>query len=98
MAKVALITGCYSGIGLALCYSLDKQTDKSGKKVWRVFASARDINSIRNLADDGLEVIQLDVTQKASVENAIAQVIAKANTIDLVICNAGKVSLLFVGS
>lgn len=69
------------------------QVDSKGKKLWRVFASARKLESLLKLKEDGIETVQLDVTKQESVDAAIAAVLKAAHTIDLVICNAGKASL-----
>lgn len=96
MSKVAVVTGCSSGIGLALCYSLDKQVDSKGKKLWRVFATALTLEMIQNLKEDGFDTVQLDVTQQDSVDAAFAHILTMVKTIDLVICNAGMYSIKHV--
>ena len=85
---VALITGCSRGIGLrtALHFS---------RKGHTVFASMRDTSiagELENAArDEGLsiEILQLDVTDDASVQRAVAKVLDAAGRIDVLVNNAG---------
>lgn len=58
---VVLITGCSSGIGKAL--SLEFKKHKC-----RVFASARNLSKIEDLRYEGIDVVQLDVTNADSIE------------------------------
>jgi NAD(P)-dependent dehydrogenase (short-subunit alcohol dehydrogenase family) len=90
MQKVILITGASSGFGR-------DTTETLSKAGHRVFASMRDIGGhneahAESLRRRGLDVVELDVTSDASVEKAVAEVIAKAGRLDVVINNAGIAS------
>ena len=91
--KTVLVTGSSSGFGKVIAESLSRRG-------YQVFASMRNANSRNSGARDqllelaarerlSLSVIDLDVTDEASVDGAIAQVIADAEKIDVLINNAG---------
>ncbi len=77
--SVALITGASSGIGLLTAQVLRRRG-------YRVFGTSR-----KPMADtaDGTEMIVCDVTDEASVQNAVAEVMRRASRIDLLVNNAG---------
>jgi len=79
---ICLVTGCSSGIGLALCRELKKRNCK-------VFASARKESSIKQLQAEGFDTVLLDVTSITSVKDGVNEVFKKAGRIDLLINNAG---------
>lgn len=96
--KVILVTGSSSGFGRLTAETLARKGDT-------VFASMRDVAGrnapasveLRALAEGeglALQVVELDVTDDASVERAVAEVIDKAGRIDVVVNNAG---LFYVG-
>ena len=91
MANV-LITGTSSGIGLATAVKLARRGE-------RVFASMRDTSRSGQLeeaagaAGVAIEIVQLDVTDPASVTRAVGDVIAAAGRIDVLLNNAGIASL-----
>ncbi|OAI11496.1 short-chain dehydrogenase/reductase [Methylomonas koyamae] len=75
---VALITGTSSGIGLVTA----KVLQKAG---YRVFGTSR-----RAVAStDGITMLSCDVTDEASVNNTVAEVLKQAGRIDLLVNNAG---------
>ncbi len=87
MTKTILITGASTGFGRDTAETLARAGHT-------VFASMRDPEAKnRALADalraQGIEVIELDVTDSQSVDRAVAAVIAKAGRIDVLINNAG---------
>ncbi|AKA39534.1 SDR family oxidoreductase [Yersinia ruckeri] len=69
MQKAVLITGCSSGIGLVAAQDLRNRG-------YRVLAACRKPQDVENMAQLGLEGIELDLDDSASVERAAAQVIA----------------------
>ncbi len=83
MAKpslVFLVTGCSSGIGRAIAAGASADGH-------RVFATARRRDSIANLP--GVETLALDVTDSSAIRAAVAQVLAQAGRIDVLVNNAG---------
>lgn len=81
-ALVVLVTGCSSGVGRQ--YALTFRDHRC-----RVFASARNLLSLDSLEAEGIEVVQLDVKDSASIEHAVDWVIEKAGRIDILVNNAG---------
>src|SRR5262245_18733901 len=85
---VVVITGCSSGFGLHATVAFARRGD-------RVYASMRNLakdGALRKaLADAGLEaeVVQLDVTDDASVRAGIAGVLEREGRIDVLVNNAG---------
>jgi NAD(P)-dependent dehydrogenase (short-subunit alcohol dehydrogenase family) len=93
MNKVILITGTSTGFGRTAAETL-------AQRGYRVFATMRDISgrntataeALRSLAKRerwSLEVLEMDVTDDASVKQAVQQVLDRADRIDVVINNAG---------
>jgi NAD(P)-dependent dehydrogenase (short-subunit alcohol dehydrogenase family) len=80
--SVVLISGCSSGIGLALASEFVSRGCK-------VFATARKPSVIENLKKEGMEIAVLDVTDQQSIDACVAEVIAKAGKIDVLVNNAG---------
>lgn len=86
--SVVLITGCSSGFGLLSAVAFAKRGD-------RVYATMRNLDKaapLRQAAADAavdVAVLPLDVTQKASVDDAVARVLAEAGRIDVLVNNAG---------
>ena len=64
-----LITGCSSGIGHHAAHAL-------AARGWRVFATCRQSADCDRLRAEGLESFRLDYTDPASMEAALAQVLA----------------------
>lgn len=63
-----LITGCSSGIGLCVAFGLRARGH-------RVFATARKPEDVERLRAQGLESLQLDLTDSISIQNAVATVL-----------------------
>ncbi|MBX9902093.1 MAG: SDR family oxidoreductase [Burkholderiaceae bacterium] len=89
-AKTILITGASSGFGRDTAETLAK----AGHQVYASMRSVNDrhsavANELKNL---GIKVVELDVTDDASVEAAVASVLKDAGKIDVLINNAGMAS------
>src|SRR5436190_6520030 len=88
MSKVFLITGASTGFGRIAAELL-------GSRGYRVFATMRDVGgrnaeAARELeASSGVDVLELDVSDDASVDSAVKEITARAARIDVVINNAG---------
>jgi NAD(P)-dependent dehydrogenase (short-subunit alcohol dehydrogenase family) len=86
--QVVLITGASTGFGRLVAEAL-------ARRGYRVFATMRGVHGknataareLRALAD----IVELDVTDDASVERAVGDVIAAAGRIDILVNNAGRV-------
>jgi len=82
ISKAVLITGCSTGIGRVTAMQLAK----SG---WPVYATARRLESVADLAAAGCKVLALDVCDDASMQAAVRQVEAVEGAIGVLINNAG---------
>ena len=88
--KVALVTGAAQGIGLACAVALARE----GAKVLLTDVNAQAGESaLRELAGSGAEAAfaPCDVSRKADVDRAVAEVVAKFGRLDIAIANAGIV-------
>src|SRR6478609_5671515 len=81
-SKAVLVTGCSSGIGEATARRLAGHG-------WRVYASARRLESIAHLAQDGCELLQLDVTDEQSMRTAVETVEREHGAVGVLVNNAG---------
>ncbi len=79
---VILITGCSSGIGRATAL-------EAAGRGHRVYATARRPESLRDLEKERLRTLALDVTDAASIRDAVASAIGEAGSIDALVNNAG---------
>ncbi len=70
--RPVLITGCSSGIGYCVAHGLRKRG-------YNVIASARNPDDVRKLCQEGLQCIQLDLDDSASIDNAIAETLQLGN-------------------
>ncbi len=66
--RSVLITGCCSGIGLAVARGLQQRG-------YRVFASARRPADVERLSGEGLSAVRLDLDDDASIAHALDQVL-----------------------
>ena len=81
--KNVLITGCSSGIGLHLAWSLKDNG-------YRVFASARKYEDVEKLTQLGLRCLQLDVANSESIQSAVQTLLKETNgNLYALINNAG---------
>jgi NAD(P)-dependent dehydrogenase (short-subunit alcohol dehydrogenase family) len=88
--SVAVVTGSSSGIGLATSLALSKIG-------YRTYATMRNLakrDSIQPVADKqhlSIRVVQLDVTDENSINDAIQSILSESGRIDLLVNNAGYV-------
>ena len=80
--KTVLITGCSSGIGLCLAEGLRERG-------YRVFATARKREDVQKLAALGMESLQLDLDDSASLHAAVEEIAQRTSgRLDALINNA----------
>lgn len=86
--KVAIITGAASGIGLAAC---ERFLEEGAKVVLADFNETEGVKQTRILKANGYDpyFIQVDVSNKESVDQLIMKTIEKYGKIDILINNAG---------
>jgi NAD(P)-dependent dehydrogenase (short-subunit alcohol dehydrogenase family) len=82
ISKAVLITGCSTGIGRATAEHLAEQG-------WTVYATARRPESIADLEAKGCKTLALDVTDEASMQDAVRQVEAAEGAVGVLLNNAG---------
>lgn len=80
--QIALVTGASSGIGQATA-------ERLARAGYTVYGTSRKGRQGGQRGQPGFEMLALDVTQDASVEAAVQQVIAREGRIDLLVNNAG---------
>lgn len=80
--KAVLITGCSSGIGRATALRLHQ----SG---WLVYATARRLESMEDLAAAGCRTLELDVADEESRQQAVARIEAECGAVAALVNNAG---------
>ena len=87
-SKVAIVTGCSSGIGLETALEL-------ARKNYKVYATMRNLSKKTELKEKSdsenleIEYIGLDVNDENSVKNAILNILENENHIDVLVNNAG---------
>lgn len=79
-SKVVLVTGVSSGIGRATAV-------KFAERGCRVFGTLRSIATAQPIA--GVELVQMDIRDEATVQRGIQEVISKADRIDVLVNSAG---------
>ena len=89
-SKIVLITGASSGFGRDTAETLARAGHT-------VFASMRDVNGkhrdqANKLRQQGIAVVELDVSDDDSVDAAVKEVLARAKRIDVLVNNAGIAS------
>ena len=88
MEKVAVVTGSSSGIGFETSLALAREG-------YFTYATMRDVkkaDKIQKIADEeslSLKVIELDVDDEESAENAINTIIQEKGRVDVLVNNAG---------
>jgi NAD(P)-dependent dehydrogenase (short-subunit alcohol dehydrogenase family) len=86
MNRVWLVTGANSGFGRAITEAAIGSGDF-------VVATARRTSAVDDLAatyPDQLDVRQLDVTSRSSIETTVADLITRHGRIDVLVNNAGR--------
>ena len=81
-SEATLITGCSTGIGRATAIRLAE----AGRTV---YATARNISAIADLADYGCELLALDVTDEESMVAAVDAVVDRHGAVGALVNNAG---------
>ena len=82
VSKAVLITGCSSGIGWAT----------AGRLVdvgWKVYATARNVESIAPLQARGCTLLPLDVTDETSMRQAVKEIEQDEGAVGVLVNNAG---------
>jgi len=82
MPDVVLITGCSSGIGEATASRLAR----TGRIV---YATARKPETLAHLEQGGCRTLPLDVTDEATMVDAVAKIEAQHGAVDVLVNNAG---------
>lgn len=81
--RTLLITGCSSGIGYHCAQAM-------AARGWRVFATARRADDVERLRADGLEALQLDLDESASIGAAVDEVLERTGgRLDALFNNGG---------
>jgi len=86
--KIAVVTGSSSGIGLETALHLAK----NGFKTYATMRNTNKSDEIKQRSQSEnlpIEILQLDVTDDASVTNAINSIVEKEGQIDVLVNNAG---------
>lgn len=87
MANV-LITGCSSGFGLLTALEFARHGDTVYASM-RNTAKGADLEKQAEAESLPIHIVQLDVTDSASIKRCVDNVLAKAGTIDVLVNNAG---------
>jgi short-subunit dehydrogenase len=82
VTKTALVTGASSGIGEATALKL-------AELGYTVYGGARRVERMAGLAERGVNILKMDVTDDESMVNGVDQIIADAGRVDVLVNNAG---------
>ncbi|RIV21319.1 SDR family NAD(P)-dependent oxidoreductase [Fibrisoma montanum] len=82
MSNVVIITGASSGIG-------KESARLFARHGYRVFATARNVERMKDLAALGCVMIPMDVTDEESIQQAFKQIYAQTSRVDVLVNNAG---------
>lgn len=82
ISKAVLISGCSTGIGRSTAEHL-------AAKGWTVYATARRIDAVSDLAQKGCKVLALDVCDEGSMRAAVSAVEKAEGAVGVLINNAG---------
>jgi NAD(P)-dependent dehydrogenase (short-subunit alcohol dehydrogenase family) len=81
-SKTALVTGASSGIGEATARKLHQLG-------YTVYGAARRLERMKGLADEGIHLIELDVTDEESMKAGVQRILDDTGQIDVLVNNAG---------
>jgi NADP-dependent 3-hydroxy acid dehydrogenase YdfG len=81
-SNVVLITGCSSGIGKATALHL-------ARRGWVVYATARRLTDVSDLAAIGCRTLALDVTDEAAMVAAVRTIEEAEGAVGVLVNNAG---------
>ncbi|MFN8036157.1 MAG: oxidoreductase [Acidimicrobiia bacterium] len=81
-SRSVLVTGCSTGIGRATAHRL-------ATRGWTVYATARKLDAIADLAASGCRLLQLDVCDEESMRHAVATVEQESGAVGVLVNNAG---------
>ena len=81
-SRAVLITGCSTGIGRATA-------ERLARAGWPVYATARKLDSVRDLESAGCRTLALDVTDEESMAAAVQAVEAEHGAVGALVNNAG---------
>lgn len=81
-SRVALVTGCSSGIGRELALQLSQAG-------WHVYAGARRPQAVANLASERITPLELDVNKPSHIRHAFEVIERQYGKLDLLVNNAG---------
>lgn len=82
MSKTVLVTGASSGIGEATARRLALDG-------YKVYAAARRVDRMSSLSEAGIQVLPLDLTDDASIVQAVETISRREGRLDALINNAG---------
>src|SRR5688500_13845897 len=82
MKKVILITGASSGMGKVFARDLAKEGHI-------VYGAARRVELLSDLHQYGVKTLPLDVTDDASMQACVAEIVQQEKRIDVLVNNAG---------
>ena len=88
MENVALVTGCSSGIGLETAVALARE----GHFTFATMRNLKKVEALEKIVKDEnlpISILELDVDDKESMDNAIEKIIEQKGRIDTLVNNAG---------
>jgi D-sorbitol dehydrogenase (acceptor) len=83
--KIAIVTGGARGIGAAIC----RRYADEGARVVVADLLAEEAKALATEIGRGAMGVRLDVTQRSSIDAAVAEVVGQAGGIDILVNNAG---------
>jgi len=88
MEKIALVTGCSSGIGFETALALARE-DYFTYATMRNVSKAQNIQEVAKKENLKLQVIELDVDKEDSIKSAVKKILEQKGRIDVLVNNAG---------